>query len=700
MGFLSSLFGVSDRTPKTSNVVTSTKLPDELAPFVTDVLGEAQDLYKGEVERGYDPYTGQTIAPLTAEEQQAMAGIAGLAGTTSPFIEEALGTYRQGAEKFTGDVAQQYMSPYQQAVTDIEKREATRNFEGNVLPRLEAQAVQQGAMSGLGSRAGVEFAEAQRNQSQLLADIQAKGQQKAFQDARQGFEFQKSREQQMASNVGRTGPALFQAGLAEQGALQSVGQQKRELGQAALDEAYGKFLEERNFPKQQIADYSSTIYGAAPSFKTGANTATTTSLPGAPSTGQQLLGLGLSGLNIYGAGTAGGTSFSPSRAASNMFGYNKKEGGQVSEGLPLIEAQQGTQGRTLGGLGPYKNFMGQKLFNRTPTKRYQGPLSISKQIEQTLGSQDPEDMFEDGFGKTMPVTDTFDANLADQTGAGGNNEPTPKAKRDYFKETKKALDDLKTEYGVKKINIDDERTSQENVSKSIATEQERFEGEESKMAMELLEKNKKALAEGNEAQIFFNNQQAINKAVNESPTFFTTLMGALENPGAAKLEQDTKKATADLDKEFQKQGQLARGRKSKNLLDKISRDEGIRTRLQDLPQKQMDQFIGNMVKFGSMKEAFAKLGAAEAKSKTDAMDMYIKLARLNNEQAKTIAGDAGVQAGTLPELFRAIMAKAGFSSKVTEEIIRKADNPDTGTLNMGSAGDAANSIKQKAPKIK
>jgi hypothetical protein len=344
--------------------------------------------------------------------------------------------------------------------------------------------------------------------------------------------------------------------------------------------------------------------------------------------------------------------------------------------------------------------MGQKLFNRTPTKRYQGPLSISKQIEQTLGSQDPEDMFEDGFGKTMPVTDTFDANLADQTGAGGNNEPTPKAKRDYFKETKKALDDLKTEYGVKKINIDDERTSQENVSKSIATEQERFEGEESKMAMELLEKNKKALAEGNEAQIFFNNQQAINKAVNESPTFFTTLMGALENPGAAKLEQDTKKATADLDKEFQKQGQLARGRKSKNLLDKISRDEGIRTRLQDLPQKQMDQFIGNMVKFGSMKEAFAKLGAAEAKSKTDAMDMYIKLARLNNEQAKTIAGDAGVQAGTLPELFRAIMRKAGFSSKVTEEIIRKADNPDTGTLNMGSAGDAANSIKQKAPKIK
>ena len=40
----------------------------------------------------------------------------------------------------------------------------------------------------------------------------------------------------MAGNIARTGPALFQAGLAEQGALQTVGEQKRQLGQSALDE--------------------------------------------------------------------------------------------------------------------------------------------------------------------------------------------------------------------------------------------------------------------------------------------------------------------------------------------------------------------------------------------------------------------------------------------------------------------------------
>ena len=201
MGFLSSLFGVGSRTPETKTVVQAQKLPEEIAPFVKEILGEAQDLYKHQIERGYDPYTGETIAPLTTEEETAMAGLSGLVGTTTPFLEESLGTYRGGAEKFTPEVAQEYMSPYQRAVTDIEKREAERTFERDTMPRFEASGVAAGGLSGLGTRAGVQAAELQRNQNLLLADIEAKGQQQAFQDARMGFESQKAREQQMAANV-------------------------------------------------------------------------------------------------------------------------------------------------------------------------------------------------------------------------------------------------------------------------------------------------------------------------------------------------------------------------------------------------------------------------------------------------------------------------------------------------------------------
>ena len=707
MGFLSSLFGVKDRTPATTTNVVSTKLPEELSPFVKEVLGEAQDLYKAEIERGYDPYTGQTIAPLTAEEQQAMTGISGLTGTTQPLIQEALETYRKGGDEFTEETAEKFMSPYQQAVTDIQLREAQRKFEGDTLPRLEAQAVGAGAMSGLGSRAGVEMAEAQRSQNQLLADIQAKGSQAAFQDARQAFEAQQGRERQMAGDIGRTAPALFQAGLAEAGALQTVGQQKRQMGQLALDEAYKKYLDEQNFPKQQLSDYSSTIYGSAPSFGTGALSQTGTKMPGAPSMGQQLLGLGLTGLNIYGAGTAGGTSFSPSRAASNMFGYNRKEGGQVSGGLsdlPVVKAQAGTKERTLGGYGPYKNFMKQKLFDLSPTQRYQGPLTISKQIEETLSSKDPQDDFRFGLGETIDVTeDTFDATLADQTGATSSDKPQTKPTKNLFQETKNTLNELKKEYGVKPINIDSEGKSQQAVSQAIATEQERFEGEEAKMASDLLEKNKKALAEGNDAQVFFNNQQAINKAVKDLPTLAMTFMGALENPGAAKLEQDTKKDTIELNKEFQKERKESRGRKSKNLLDKISRDEGIRTRLRDLPRKQMTEFISDLKNVATIKEAFAKLEAAEKKVSTDATELWIKLQQLGINRAKVFAGDAGVDASTLPELFKAIGKEVGWSNATINKVINQAREPDSPSLGgMGSSSDAASGArkKTKAPVIK
>jgi len=342
MGFLSSLFGVGSRTPRTETVVQAQKLPEEISPFVKEILKEAQDLYKGEIGRGYDPYTGQMIAPLTGDEQQAMAGISGLVGTTKPFIEEALGTYRTGAEKFTPETAQEYMSPYQRAVTDIEKREAQTAFERTARPAFEKRAVDAGGMSGLGTRAGVEAAEMQRGQSQLLADIEAKGLQSAFQNAQAQFAQQKARERQMAGDVGRTGPALFQAGLAEQGALQTVGQQKRELAQSALDEAYGKFLEERSFPQQTLADYSGMVYGN-PLARIPSRTTTTTGTPGAPGIGQQMLGLGLTGLNIYGAGTMGGTQgFNWGAAGKGMLGgAMRAKGGRLSglSNLPVVRRQ-------------------------------------------------------------------------------------------------------------------------------------------------------------------------------------------------------------------------------------------------------------------------------------------------------------------------------------------------------------------------
>jgi hypothetical protein len=345
MGFLSSLFGGGGSKPATTTNIVSQKLPDEIAPFVSEVLKEGKAQFEAEKAAGYRPYTGQTSADLTAEQERALTGLSGLVGTQQPFLDESGEIIRRGAEEFTGDTAQKFMSPYQQAVTDIEKREAQRNFEGNILPKLEAQAVGAGAMSGLGSRAGVEFAEAQRNQAQLLADIQAKGQQRAFDAARNEFGLQKAREAQMASNIANLGGRQISADLTELGALKSAGEERQQQAQGALDEAYFKFLEEQQFPKQNLAEYSQLIYGN-PLTSIPTRSSTSTDTPFQPSTGQNLLGIGLGAANIFGLG--GGFSsdgFSRDRASNVIFG--RAEGGKVDEGLsslPVVKAQVGTPG--------------------------------------------------------------------------------------------------------------------------------------------------------------------------------------------------------------------------------------------------------------------------------------------------------------------------------------------------------------------
>ena len=681
MGFLSSLFGVKDRTPSQQTVVQSQKLPPELAPFVKEILGEARDLYRSDIERGYDPYTGQMIAPLTGEEQQAMEGISGLVGTTKPFIEEALATYRTGAEKFTPETAQEYMSPYQRAVTDIEKREAQRQFERNVMPRFEAEAVKAGGLSGLGSRAGVEAAELQRGQSQLLADIEAKGLQSAFQNAQAQFAQQKARERQMAGDIGRTGPALFQAGLAERGAQQTVGEQKRQLAQSALDEAYGKFLEERAFPQQTLADYSGMVYGN-PYARGSSFTQTTSGLPGAPSTGQQLLGLGLAGLNIYGAGTAGGNPFSAGRAIGNITGF-KKEGGRLAglSGLPVIKRQGGSYGQYFPkGYDPNREMMSQVQTTLSQKAPPPPPETVPVPSE-TVSVQEEEVEVDPGLG--VSPEETIESIM--------KVDSTPKKNR--FKKIESMLDKFNKKYGVKPVDIDAERKAQEDVSISISEEQDRFEAEEANIAKTLLEQNKKAAAEGNDAQIFRNNMRAIKSAM-ESPTLATSVIDALAGAGegAAELEKEIKETNKELDVQFQEQAKESRSRKSKNLLDKISRDEGIRQRLANLPEKERDKFIKGMVSLGTLEKVFAELDAAEATAKKDATEMYFKLAELGVKQARAIAGDAGLEASTLPELFRAVMAKAGFSKKVTEEIIRAAQDPDQPSSSILSKKDALKQI--------
>jgi len=128
--------------------------------------------------------------------------------------------------------ADRYMSPYMQNVVDVQKQQAQLDFDRGQAGR-DASAVQAGAFGG--SRQAVGDYLAQEGLSRQMGDIQAMGQQQAFEQAQQQFERDRSaQERQLGMEVGEFG--RVQGGLAsEQGrvdALRMQEQSQREYRQA------------------------------------------------------------------------------------------------------------------------------------------------------------------------------------------------------------------------------------------------------------------------------------------------------------------------------------------------------------------------------------------------------------------------------------------------------------------------------------
>jgi len=119
---------------------------------------------------GYDPTALATR--LSGEDTGRYT-----AGVSSEILANTPLNYETNIAKF--------MSPYQQNVTDIEKREAARQSE-IMGKNIGDSATAQGGLGGY--REAIQQSERERNLSQQLGDIQARGSQSAFQNAQQQLE--------------------------------------------------------------------------------------------------------------------------------------------------------------------------------------------------------------------------------------------------------------------------------------------------------------------------------------------------------------------------------------------------------------------------------------------------------------------------------------------------------------------------------
>lgn len=276
----------------TSTAQQAVSLPDYAAPYVGRYLNRAEGLS----QEDYIPYGGPRVADFNADQQNAMQRARDLQ-PMNPMQTQGAGIVGQAAtqllqnagQRWDQSQADRYMSPYQQSVTDIAKREAERDYQKQI-PGMNAAAVRQGAFGG--DRSAIVEAEAQRNYNQQLGDIQVRGLQSAFTNAQGQFNTDQGRQTgnlTAASGAGNTlagiGQQGFQNQLAANQGVMGIGNQQQNLQQQGIDTDYQSFLEQRQHPYNQV-DYMRAGIGGLPMTQ---NTTANTTTP-APSLTQQLIG--------------------------------------------------------------------------------------------------------------------------------------------------------------------------------------------------------------------------------------------------------------------------------------------------------------------------------------------------------------------------------------------------------------------------
>jgi hypothetical protein len=196
------------------------------------------------------------------------------------------------------------MSPYQQAVTDVQKQAAVREAQ-LAQQQTNLGAARQGTYGG--ARQAIAQAERERGLLDRLSSIQAEGGQKAFDAARQAQQFGSTlglqglqTGLQGMQQLGQAGATLGQLGTQRQtadlqrlGAQETVGAQQRAFQQQQLDQAYADFLRQRDYPMEQLGYFSNLMRG----IPIGLNS-TQTAYAAPPSIASQVGGLGMAGYSL------------------------------------------------------------------------------------------------------------------------------------------------------------------------------------------------------------------------------------------------------------------------------------------------------------------------------------------------------------------------------------------------------------------
>lgn len=282
----------------TNTTRAETVLPEWYTQYAKDVLSKAT----AATSQPYSAYGAPRIAGFSPEQEQAFSGFQSSMGAYQPYLNAATEGLQRGTGSFTAPgVASQYMNPYTQNVVAGIGSAAGRNLTENILPGLNRTFVGGGTFGG---KRSAEFtARAVRDANAAALSEQNKAMKEGYESGMNQFNTEANRYITASPYMAALGSQAQTQRNLDLAGLEQIGSQRQQLGQRSADMAYQDFINQRDYPYEQIQRLAAI--GGQPSAQGSGTVSTTTPRPS--STGQ-VLGAITGGIGLLGATGAFGKS--------------------------------------------------------------------------------------------------------------------------------------------------------------------------------------------------------------------------------------------------------------------------------------------------------------------------------------------------------------------------------------------------------
>lgn len=364
-------FGSMQTTQQQNSTSTSTP-PAWLTQAAQSNLGFAQNLQN----TGFQPYTGQFVAPFSTQQQQSFGLGGGVAGGVAPYVGETgalINNYATaGPQSVSPNTISSAMSPYMNAyvgqalapqLTAQDQQFAQQNKS------FDSAATGAGAFGDTGWGLGRSNLTTQQNiaRTGLVGQAYTNAFNTAIgagaQDVANNLTGQTTNANLAETALGRqlTGAnALYSEGTGATNLLNTLGGQQTAAGQADLNARYNQYLMGQQYPFQTAQLYNQTIGAAragAPTTTTGSSTTQAPnnagygilgSLIGAAGTALGgpiggMIGSGIGSMFSGGGSSPAGNGMNYAGTTGGLYGPGYADGGTPPVGVPSLVGERGPE---------------------------------------------------------------------------------------------------------------------------------------------------------------------------------------------------------------------------------------------------------------------------------------------------------------------------------------------------------------------